>query len=268
MKQYHEYLRTIQWNGDWVPTRTGVDCLTHFGHQMRFPMSDGFPLVTTKFTAFKTLATELCWFLRGGTNIDWLQERNCHIWDEWADDNGNLGPVYGAQWRSWGSETDPGNSIDQIMQLEDKLANNPTDRRMIVSAWNVAEVPMMGLPACHLLFQCHVADEKLSLQVYQRSCDSFLGVPFNIASYGLLLEILAMRHGYAPGDLIWTGGDCHIYQNHLDQVAVVLGREPLALPNLEIHPDVKGLPLDELEPTMFQMHDYEHHGKVAAPVAV
>ena len=267
MRQYHTYLRTIKRYGNWVTTRTGVDCFTHFGHQMRFNMREGFPLVTTKFTAFKTLATELCWFLGGGTNIDYLQDRGCHIWDEWADANGNLGPVYGAQWRTWGLESGQ-EAIDQIAQLEDKLANNPTDRRMIVSAWNVAEVPMMGLPACHLLFQCHVAADRLSLQVYQRSCDSFLGVPFNIASYGLLLEILALRHGYVPGDLVWTGGDCHIYENHFDQVDTVLSREPLQSPRLWVHPDVKTILLDELEPEMFEVREYEHHGKVSAPVAV
>ena len=279
MKQYHEYLETILRHGFWNPTRTGIDCLTYPGYQMRFPLSAGFPIVTTKFTAFKTMSTELCWFLRGGTNVKWLQERKCHIWDEWADENGDLGPVYGAQWRSWGAHEpniyarpDTRKTIDQIAILEDKLKNHPMDRRMIVSAWNVGEIDNMALPPCHMMFQClvHENDGKnyLSLQMYQRSCDSFLGVPFNISSYALLTHILAYRAGMVPWMFIWVGGDCHIYRNHLQQVDTILQREPLPLPRLVISPEVKNVPIDELDPSMWHLEFYQHHGKVEAPVAV
>ena len=233
MQQYLDFMRLVRDTGTRKTDRTGTGTLSVFGHQMRFDLSKGFPLVTTKKLHLKSIVHELLWFLQGSTNIQYLKENGVSIWDEWADENGNLGPVYGSQWRSW--PTPDGQHIDQISQLMDQIRNNPDSRRLIVSAWNVAEIPQMKLPPCHAMFQFYVADGKLSCQLYQRSADIFLGVPFNIASYALLTHMIAQQTGLIPGDFIWTGGDCHLYSNHLEQVETQLSREPLPLPKLIIH---------------------------------
>nr|MBP7505620.1 thymidylate synthase [Prolixibacteraceae bacterium] len=225
MRQYLDLLDTILREGTEKKDRTGTGTLSIFGHQMRFSLQEGFPVVTTKKLHLKSIIHELLWFLRGDTNVRYLQENGVRIWNEWAGEDGELGPVYGAQWRSWTASD--GHTIDQISQVVDSLKNNPDSRRHIVSAWNVGDLEKMHLPPCHLLFQFYVAGGKLSCQLYQRSCDVFLGVPFNIASYALLTLMMAQVTGYQPGDFIWTGGDVHIYTNHLDQVKLQLTRQPL-----------------------------------------
>jgi len=264
MQQYLDFMRQVRNTGTRKTDRTGTGTLSVFGHQMRFDLSKGFPLVTTKKLHLKSIVHELLWFLQGSTNIQYLKENGVSIWDEWADENGNLGPVYGSQWRSW--PTPDGQHIDQISQLMDQIRNNPDSRRLIVSAWNVAEIPQMKLPPCHAMFQFYVADGKLSCQLYQRSADIFLGVPFNIASYALLTHMIAQQTGLIPGDFIWTGGDCHLYSNHLEQVETQLSREPLPLPKLIIHrrpEDIFSYRYDD-----FEFADYAFHPAIKAPVAV
>lgn len=278
MSVYEGYLVDIMTNGVDKSDRTGTGARSVFGRQMRFNLADGFPLITTKRVPFRLIATELVWFLRGMTNVKWLQERNCHIWDEWADENGDLGPVYGAQWRSWptfemysndstGKGTFyPGESIDQIANVIHQINTNPNSRRMLVSAWNPAQIDEMKLPPCHCLFQFYVADGKLSCQLYQRSCDSFLGVPFNIASYALLTHLIAHHCELGVSEFIWTGGDCHIYSNHFDQVAEQLKRTPRPFPQLVIP---KGYDfIEQYEPEDFELHGYDPHPVIKAPVAV
>ena len=232
MKQYHDYLKHILENGVRKEDRTGVGTISVFGYQMRFDLQEGFPAVTTKKLHFRSIIHELLWFLKGDTNIKYLNENGVTIWDEWADENGDLGPVYGKQWVSW--ETVDGRVINQIEWLINEIKRNPDSRRLVVSAWNVGELDEMALMPCHALFQFYVAEGKLSCQLYQRSCDSFLGVPYNIVSYALLTHIIAQQCDLEVGDFVWTGGDCHIYLNHLEQVENQLSREPFPLPKLEI----------------------------------
>ena len=243
--------------------RTGTGTRSIFGHQMRFDLADGFPLVTTKKVHLKSIVNELLWFLRGDSNVAWLHEHGVSIWDEWADENGELGPVYGVQWRSW--PTPSGEHIDQITQTVETLRSNPDSRRIIVSAWNVADIPQMALAPCHAFFQFYVADGKLSCQLYQRSADMFLGVPFNIASYALLTHMMAQQAGLDVGEFVWTGGDCHIYDNHVDQVTEQLGREPLPLPTLKLNKrdSIFDYTFEDVE-----IVDYQHHPAIKAPVAV
>jgi thymidylate synthase len=243
--------------------RTGTGTRSIFGHQMRFDLADGFPLVTTKKVHLKSIVNELLWFLRGDSNVAWLHEHGVSIWDEWADENGELGPVYGVQWRSW--PTPSGEHIDQITQTVETLRSNPDSRRIIVSAWNVADIPQMALAPCHAFFQFYVADGKLSCQLYQRSADMFLGVPFNIASYALLTHMMAQQAGLEVGEFVWTGGDCHIYDNHVDQVTEQLGREPLPLPTLKLNKrdSIFDYTFEDVE-----IVDYQHHPAIKAPVAV
>jgi thymidylate synthase len=264
MQPYLDLMRRILDEGVPQTDRTGTGTLSVFGHQMRFDLSRGFPLVTTKKLHLRSIIIELLWFLRGDTNIGWLKDRKVSIWDEWADEQGDLGPVYGKQWRDWVSPD--GRHIDQIADLIAMIRNRPDSRRQIVSAWNPADVPQMALPPCHLLFQTHVANGRLSLQLYQRSCDVFLGVPFNIASYALLTHILAQQCGLEPGDFVWTGGDCHLYSNHLDQARLQLAREPKPLPRLHILRRPDGI--DGYEYEDFEILGYEPHPHIAAPVAV
>jgi thymidylate synthase len=264
MQLYLDLMRRIRDEGVRQDDRTGVGTLSVFGHQMRFDLSQGFPLLTTKKLHIRSIIIELLWFLRGDTNVRWLQDRKVKIWDEWADEDGDLGPVYGKQWRDW---IGPGGvHIDQIADLVEQIKTHPASRRQIVSAWNPADVPNMALPPCHCLFQTHVADGKLSLQLYQRSCDVFLGVPFNIASYALLTHMLAQQCGLEVGDFIWTGGDCHLYTNHLDQVAEQLTRTPGPLPTLTILRDPGSI--DGYEYEDFEISGYEAQPHIAAPVAV
>lgn len=230
MRQYLDFLQHILDRGDRKPNRTGIDTISTFGYQMRFDLSKGFPLVTTKKCHLKSIVHELLWFLKGETNIQYLKDHGVRIWDEWADAQGNLGPVYGKQWRSWACAD--GRTVDQIAGLMQAIKTNPDSRRLIVNAWNVGELDKMALPPCHLLFQFYVANGRLSCQLYQRSADVFLGVPFNIASYALLTFMIAQQANLAVGDFVWTGGDCHIYTNHLEQVSTQLSREPLSLPTL------------------------------------
>lgn len=264
MKQYLDLLREIKENGTVKTDRTGVGTKSIFGHQMRFNLQDGFPLLTTKKVFLKGIIYELLWFLNGDTNIKFLTDNGVHIWDEWADENGDLGYVYGKQWRSW--ETTDGRVIDQISQVVDLIKNHPDSRRILVTAWNPAEIDKMALPPCHCLFQFYVADGKLSCQLYQRSADTFLGVPFNIASYALLTMMLAQVCGLQPGEFIHTTGDTHIYLNHMEQVDLQLSREPRPLPKMIINPDVKSI--FDFKYEDFTLVDYDPYPAIKAPVAV
>lgn len=264
MQQYLDLMSRVMENGADKGDRTGTGTRSVFGHQMRFDLSEGFPLVTTKKLHLRSIIIELLWFLRGDTNIGWLKDNGVSIWDEWADENGDLGPVYGYQWRSWPAPD--GTSIDQIEKLVDGIKNNPNSRRHIVSAWNPALVDEMALPPCHCLFQFYVADGKLSCQLYQRSADIFLGVPFNIASYALLTHMIAQVCDLEVGDFVHTLGDAHLYSNHFEQVKTQLGRAPKALPQLKINPDVKTLADFKFED--FEIIDYDPHPHIKAPVAV
>ena len=264
MKQYLDLLRYIRANGSLKGDRTGVGTQSVFGYQMRFNLEDGFPLLTTKKVHLRSIIHELLWFLAGDTNIKYLHDNKVSIWDEWADENGDLGPVYGHQWRSW--PTPDGGHIDQLRNVEESLKTNPDSRRHIISAWNVAEVDRMALPPCHTLFQFYVADGRLSCQLYQRSADTFLGVPFNIASYALLTMMMAQVCGYRPGDFVHTFGDVHIYRNHFDQVAEQLSRTPRPLPTMRINPDVKDIFSFKYED--FTLEGYDPWPAIKAPVAV
>ncbi|UCV02993.1 thymidylate synthase [Dechloromonas denitrificans] len=264
MQQYLDLMRHVLENGHDKSDRTGTGTRSVFGWQMRFDLSRGFPVATTKKLHLKSIVHELLWFLQGDTNIAYLKENGVRIWDEWADENGDLGPVYGKQWRRW--ETPDGRVIDQISQLVESLKNNPDSRRHIVSAWNPGDVDSMALPPCHCLFQFYVADGKLSCQLYQRSADIFLGVPFNIASYALLTVMLAQVCGYQPGDFVHTFGDAHIYSNHFAQARLQLSRELRPLPTLWINPEVKDLFAFRFED--FRLDGYDPHPHIAAPVAV
>ena len=264
MKQYLDLLHRIVTEGVQKGDRTGTGTLSVFGHQMRFDMQDGFPLLTTKKLHLKSIIYELLWFLKGDTNVKFLQEHGVRIWNEWADENGELGPVYGHQWRSWPDYK--GGTIDQIQQVVDALRHNPNSRRMLVTAWNPAEVEDMALPPCHCLFQFYVANGKLSLQLYQRSADTFLGVPFNIASYALLLQMMAQVVGLEVGDFIHTTGDTHLYLNHLEQAKLQLTRTPRTLPKMKINPDVKSI--FDFRYEDFELTDYNPHPHIAAEVSV
>lgn len=260
---YEDLLRHVLATGTAKSDRTGTGTTSIFGHQMRFDLSEGFPLITTKRVHLKSIVYELLWFLRGESNVSWLKDHGVSIWDEWAAPDGELGPIYGVQWRSW--PTPSGEHIDQISQVLETLRTNPDSRRMIVSAWNVGEIPQMALPPCHAFFQFYVADGKLSCQLYQRSADLFLGVPFNIASYALLTHMVAAQVGLDVGDFIWTGGDCHIYDNHRDQVAEQLSRTPFAYPKLQLaqRDSIFDYQYEDIE-----IVGYEHHPSIKAPVAV
>jgi thymidylate synthase len=264
MQQYQDLLRHILTNGVSKTDRTGTGTLSCFGYQMRFDLQKGFPMVTTKKLHTKSIIYELLWFLRGETNIQYLNEHGVSIWNEWADENGELGPVYGKQWRSW--EGADGSVTDQITDLISQIKKNPDSRRLIVSAWNVADLPKMALMPCHSLFQFYVADGKLSCQLYQRSADVFLGVPFNIASYALLTMMIAQVCGLAYGDFVHSFGDVHLYNNHLEQAQLQLSREPYPLPTLHINPDVKDIFSFQFED--FTIENYQHHPHIKAPVAV
>lgn len=264
MRAYLDLMQRILDEGAEQQDRTGVGTLSVFGHQMRFDLSKGFPLLTTKKLHLRSIIVELLWFLRGDTNVKWLQDRKVSIWNEWADANGDLGPVYGKQWRDW--QGPDGVSVDQIALLVDQINSNPASRRQIVTAWNPGEIGQMALAPCHCLFQTHVANGRLSLQLYQRSCDVFLGVPFNIASYALLTHLLADQCGLEAGDFVWTGGDCHLYSNHLDQARLQLAREPGPLPRLTIKRSPASIDAYEYED--FVIEDYQAAPHISAPVAV
>jgi thymidylate synthase len=264
MKQYHDLLEHILENGVTKEDRTGTGTISVFGYQMRFDLNEGFPCLTTKKLHLRSIIHELLWFLKGDTNIQYLKENNVSIWDEWADENGNLGPVYGYQWRSW--PTADGRHIDQIKQVIDQLKNNPDSRRIIVSAWNVGEIENMKLPPCHAFFQFYVANGKLSCQLYQRSADTFLGVPFNIASYALLTMMMAQVCGLQPGDFVHTLGDAHLYSNHLDQARLQLTRDFRPLPQMKINPNVTDLFDFKFED--FELINYDPHPHIKAAVAV
>lgn len=264
MHQYLDLLRHVTEHGTRKTDRTGTGTLSVFGHQMRFDLSEGFPLLTTKKLHLKSIIHELLWFLDGDTNIEYLNKNGVHIWDDWADADGNLGPIYGAMWRSW--ESPDGKIIDQIANLIDGLKRDPDSRRHLVSAWNPGEIGAMALPPCHCLFQFYVADGKLSCQLYQRSADIFIGVPFNIASYALLTMMVAQVCGYELGDFVWTGGDCHLYLNHVEQAKEQLFRAPRGLPMMRINPDVKGIFAFKYED--FTLEGYNPHPHIKAEVAV
>ena len=264
MRQYLDLLQKVLDEGVVKGDRTGTGTRSIFGHQMRFSMKDGFPLVTTKKVYFKGVLHELLWFLKGDTNIKYLVDNNVHIWDEWADSDGGLGHVYGYQWRSWPDYN--GGHIDQIKEVVETIKNNPNSRRIIVSAWNVADIDNMNLPPCHCFFQFYVADGKLSLQLYQRSADLFLGVPFNIASYSLLLLMMAQVTGLEPGDFVHTFGDTHIYNNHIDQVKLQLSREPLHLSRIRLNPDVKDI--FDFTADDIVLENYECHPPIKGAVSV
>ena len=260
---YEDLLRLVMSKGSAKPDRTGTGTRSLFGHQMRFDLARGFPLITTKKVHFRSIAVELLWFLRGDSNVGWLRDNGVTIWDEWAGPDGDLGPVYGVQWRSW--PTPDGRHIDQIPQVLETLRTDPSSRRMLVSAWNVADIPQMALAPCHALFQFYVADGLLSCQLYQRSADLFLGVPFNIASYALLTHMVAQQTGLGVGEFIWTGGDCHIYDNHVEQVTEQLSREVYPFPQLQLKPAPS---LFDYEFDDMELVDYKHHPALKAPVAV
>jgi thymidylate synthase len=264
MRQYLDFLRHIRERGASKDDRTGTGTLSVFGYQMRFDLNAGFPLVTTKKLHLRSIIYELLWFLRGDTNVKYLQEHGVTIWDEWADQNGELGPVYGKQWRSW--PTADGRNIDQLSQVLEQIKSNPNSRRILVSAWNVGELDRMALLPCHALFQFYVADGRLSCQMYQRSADALLGVPFNIASYALLTHMLAQQCELAVGDFVWTGGDCHLYLNHLQQADLQLSRTPYALPQLKILR--KPNTLFDYTYEDFEITDYRYHAAIKAPIAV
>jgi thymidylate synthase len=264
VQQYLDLMRHIRDSGVRKADRTGTGTLSVFGHQMRFDLAQGFPMVTTKKLHTRSIIHELLWFLNGDTNIAYLNDNNVRIWDEWADESGDLGPVYGAQWRSWPAPD--GQHVDQLAQVMETLRTNPDSRRIIISAWNVAELGKMALMPCHALFQFYVADGRLSCQLYQRSADVFLGVPFNIASYALLTHMVAQQTGLIPGDFIWTGGDCHLYLNHHEQVEQQLSRDPMPLPKLSINRQPESITDYRYED--FEILDYEFHPHISAPVAV
>jgi len=264
MRQYLDLMRRVLDEGAEKRDRTGTGTLSVFGHQMRFDLSAGFPLVTTKKIHLRSVVGELVWFLRGDTNVRWLQERGISIWDEWADEDGNLGPVYGHQWRSWG--TPDGRQVDQLQLVLDQLRSNPDSRRHIVSAWNVADIPDMALPPCHTMFQFYVADGVLSCQLYQRSADVFLGIPFNIASYALLTHMAAQVTGLGVGDFVHTLGDAHLYANHVDQARTQLAREPRPLPELWLDPSINDIAGFDLEHV--KIAGYDPHPGIKAPIAV
>lgn len=264
MQPYLSLLNKILTEGHQKGDRTGTGTLSIFGHQMRYDLQDGFPLLTTKKLHLKSIIYELLWFLRGDTNVRWLQDHGVRIWNEWADENGDLGPVYGHQWRSWPDYR--GGTIDQIAQVEEMIKRNPNSRRMLVTAWNPAEVEDMALPPCHCLFQFYVADGRLSLQLYQRSADTFLGVPFNIASYALLLQMMAQVTGLQPGEFVHTTGDTHLYLNHLEQARLQLSRTPRPLPTMRISPDVKSI--FDFRYEDFELENYDPWPHIAAEVSV
>ncbi|HMB77336.1 MAG TPA: thymidylate synthase [Kiloniellaceae bacterium] len=264
MQQYLDLMRAVRDRGAFKGDRTGTGTKSLFGYQMRFDLAAGFPLVTTKRLHVKSIVHELLWFLRGDSNIAYLKANGVSIWDDWADENGDLGPVYGSQWRSWPAPD--GRRIDQIAEVMETLRRNPDSRRLVVSAWNVAEVDRMALPPCHCLFQFYVADGRLSCQLYQRSADIFLGVPFNIASYALLTLMVAQVSGLQPGDFVHTLGDAHLYSNHAEQVDQQLSRQPLALPHMNLNPEVTGI--FDFSYEDFRLEGYEAHPHIAAPVAV
>lgn len=264
MKQYLDLLKHVIDNGANKDDRTGTGTTSVFGYQMRFKLEDGFPVLTTKKLHLKSIIHELLWFLDGDTNNNTLKEKGVRIWNDWADDDGDLGHIYGYQWRSW--PTPDGRHIDQISELVNSIKNNPNSRRLIVSAWNVGELDKMNLPPCHLLFQFYVANGKLSCQLYQRSCDVFLGVPFNIASYALLTMMIAQVTGLEPGDFVWTGGDVHIYNNHMDQVNLQLTRKPNKLPQMKINPEVKSIFDFKFED--FELVNYEAQPHIPGKVSV
>ena len=264
MTNYLELLRHIKENGTDKTDRTGTGTRSVFGYQMRFDLSQGFPLVTTKKLHLKSIIYELLWFLKGDTNIKYLKDNGVSIWDEWADENGDLGPVYGAQWRSWQGAN--GKTIDQITEVIDQIKKNPDSRRLIVSAWNLAEIPNMALAPCHAMFQFYVADGKISLQLYQRSADVFLGVPFNIASYALLLMMMAQVCDLEVGEFVHTFGDVHIYNNHFEQVEKQLSREPKSLPTMKLNPNIKNI--FDFDFDDFTLENYDPHPGIKAPVAV
>lgn len=264
MQQYLDLMRHVMENGVEKTDRTGTGTLSVFGYQMRFDLHKGFPLITTKKLHLHSIIHELLWFLQGDTNIDYLKQNKVRIWDEWADENGDLGPVYGAQWRSWG--TSDGRRIDQIQNLIEQIKSNPDSRRMIVNAWNVGEIEQMALPPCHAFFQFYVADGRLSCQLYQRSADVFLGVPFNIASYALLVLMVAQVTGLTPGDFVHTLGDAHLYNNHLAQARLQLARDPYPLPVMVLNPEVNDLLDFQFED--FELKSYQSHDHIKAAVAV
>ncbi len=264
MKQYQDLLKRILAEGTQKTDRTGTGTISVFGHQMRFNMVDGFPCLTTKKLHLKSIIHELLWFLAGDTNVKYLQDNGVRIWNEWADEDGNLGHIYGYQWRSWPDYN--GGHIDQIKEVVETIKNNPDSRRMLVSAWNVADLPNMNLPPCHAFFQFYVADSKLSLQLYQRSADVFLGVPFNIASYALLLQMMAQVTGLKAGEFVHTLGDAHIYNNHMEQVELQLSREPRPLPKMKINPNVKSIFDFKFED--FELTDYDPHPHIKGVVSV
>ncbi len=264
MQPYLDFLRYIRTSGARKDDRTGTGTLSVFGYQMRFDLGAGFPLVTTKQLHLKSIVHELLWFLKGETNIGYLREHNVSIWDEWADEHGDLGPVYGRQWRAWGAAD--GRSIDQLAQVVEQIKTNPDSRRLVVSAWNVGELDRMALLPCHALFQFYVAGGRLSCQLYQRSADALLGVPFNIASYALLTHMVSQQCDLTPGDFVWTGGDCHLYLNHLEQADLQLSRSPYPLPQLVIRrrpPSLFDYTYED-----FEFRNYRHHSAIKAPIAV
>ncbi len=264
MRQYLDLMHHVRENGIQRQDRTGVGTISIFGYQMRFDLSEGFPAVTTKKLHLRSIIYELLWFLKGSTNIAYLKDHNVRIWDEWADEEGELGPVYGYQWRSWPSSN--GETVDQISQLVESLKNNPNSRRHIVSAWNVAQIDKMALPPCHTMFQFYVADGRLSCQLYQRSADIFLGVPFNIASYALLTVMVAQVTGYLPGDFVHTFGDAHLYMNHLEQADIQLARLPYPKPTMHLNPDVSSIFDFRFED--IELLNYQAHPHIRAPIAV